>query len=63
MPQRKLIKDIWFLRSTKMVLGRFDNNLLNMLGDILGMMKLKPIHTALFYFFLMIIKTQAKISI
>jgi hypothetical protein len=28
MPQRKLIKDIWFLRSTKMVLGRFENNLL-----------------------------------
>jgi hypothetical protein len=29
MPQRKLIKDIGFLRSTKMVLGRFENNLHN----------------------------------
>jgi hypothetical protein len=27
MPQRKLIKDILFLRSTKMVLGGFENNL------------------------------------
>jgi hypothetical protein len=27
MSQRKLIKDIWFLRNTKMVLDRFENNL------------------------------------
>jgi hypothetical protein len=34
MPQRKLVKDIWFLRSTKMVLGRFENNLHNFFSQL-----------------------------